>query len=66
MVDDHWSRRLLHPAAMIHGPATDLPPVLLNLRQTLVLFGCDSFNSLAHQSEPGFWPIATVLRFLQS
>jgi hypothetical protein len=35
---------------MIHGPATDLPPVLLTQRQTFVLSGFDSFNYPAHQS----------------
>jgi hypothetical protein len=36
----------------------------LNTRESRVVSGCDSFNSLANQSEPAFWVIATVLRFL--
>lgn len=36
----------------------------LNTRESRVVSGCDSFNSLANQSEPEFWVIATVLRFL--
>jgi len=42
----------------------DQPPVLLNVRESRVFPGCDSFNSLERLSEPAFWAIATVLRFL--
>ncbi|OCR25238.1 hypothetical protein AFK24_09805 [Pseudomonas syringae] len=66
LVDDHWSSHLLHPARRFLGPAADLPPVLRNVPESRVTFGCDSFNSLAHLREQAFWAIATVLRVLST
>jgi hypothetical protein len=49
---------------MNHDPTSAQPLVLLNVHQSLAVPGCDSFYSLAHQSQPVFLAIATVLRFL--
>jgi hypothetical protein len=38
--------------------------VFVGYPQSLVVSGCDSFNSLENMPETDFWAVATVLRFL--